>query len=40
MAVAVNRQRFEGGLIFLSGLLVYWPHAGLMPRGMAAKRRM
>lgn len=31
MMVAVNWQRFEGGLIFLSGLLIYWQYADLMP---------
>ena len=36
MTVAVNWQRFEGGLIFLSGLLIYWQHAELMPWWVAA----
>lgn len=31
MMVAVNWQRFEGVLIFLSGLLIYWQYAELIP---------
>lgn len=36
MAVAVNWQRFEGGLIFLSGLLIYGQSVDLMPWWLAA----
>ena len=36
MAMAVNWQRFEGGVILLSGLLIYWQHADLMPWWLAA----
>ncbi len=35
MSVAVNWQRFEGGLVFLSGLLIYWLYADLMPWWLA-----
>lgn len=35
MMIAVKWQRFEGGIMFLSGLLVYWQHVDLMPWWMA-----
>lgn len=35
MIIANNWQRFEGGIVFLSGLLVYWQHADIMPWWMA-----
>ena len=35
MTIAVNWQRFEGGLIFLSGLLIYWHYPDVMPWWLA-----
>lgn len=35
MMIATNWQRFEGGIIFLSGLVIYWQYADLMPWWMA-----
>lgn len=35
MTIANNWQRLEGGIIFLSGLVIYWQYADLMPWGIA-----
>lgn len=35
MTIAKNWQRLEGGITFLSGLLIYWQYADLIPWWMA-----
>lgn len=36
MPLAVSWQRFEGGLIFIASMTIYWLNAGIMPWWMAA----
>lgn len=36
MPQAVSWQRFEGGLIFIASMAIYWHNAGIMPWWMAA----